>query len=193
MWRWIPVALGIFMPTLATAHAAPSRRRIVHVRGPLILSPTDPKIVERGRTQPGLLLTLHVTYWNYLGLTRPFLPRRRDNPSAAACGARDGRKSLHATSNCRWRTGRYQLGRRCGHRVLQANRARARCSNLSSTQHADDKHYSELSVGRPNSNLPALAPPLGCWQLTRRFSDCNIDLSLSACRPQQGSHSSASK
>jgi hypothetical protein len=75
MQRWILVALGIFVPTLAMAQGAP--RPIV---GELFTSegcsscpPADAKIAELARTRPDLLLlTFHVTYWNYLGWRDPF-------------------------------------------------------------------------------------------------------------------------
>jgi hypothetical protein len=75
MRRWLLVALGIFVPTLAMAQGAP--RPIV---GELFTSegcsscpPADAKIAELARTRPDLLLlTFHVTYWNYLGWHDPF-------------------------------------------------------------------------------------------------------------------------
>ena len=75
MQRWIVVALGIFLPTLAMAQGAP--RPIV---GELFTSegcsscpPADARIAELARTRPDLLLlTFHVTYWNYLGWRDPF-------------------------------------------------------------------------------------------------------------------------
>jgi hypothetical protein len=75
MRRWLLVALGIFIPTLAAAQGAP--RPIV---GELFTSegcsscpPADAKIAELARTRPDLLLlTFHVTYWNYLGWHDPF-------------------------------------------------------------------------------------------------------------------------
>jgi hypothetical protein len=72
---WLAGAIGLLLPTLAVAQPAP--RPVV---GELFTSegcsscpPADAKVAELARTRPDLLLlTFHVTYWNYLGWRDPF-------------------------------------------------------------------------------------------------------------------------
>lgn len=72
---WLAVAIGILAPTLAAAQ--PAARPVV---GELFTSegcsscpPADAKVAELARTRPDLLLlTFHVTYWNYLGWRDPY-------------------------------------------------------------------------------------------------------------------------
>jgi len=75
MRLWLAAAIGLLMPTLASAQQVP--RPIV---GELFTSegcsscpPADAAIAELARTRPDLLLlTFHVTYWNYLGWQDPY-------------------------------------------------------------------------------------------------------------------------
>jgi hypothetical protein len=72
---WLAVAIGLLVPTLAATQPAP--RPVV---GELFTSegcsscpPADAKVAELARTRPDLLLlTFHVTYWNYLGWHDPY-------------------------------------------------------------------------------------------------------------------------
>ncbi len=72
---WLAAAIGALLPTLAAAQ--PAARPVV---GELFTSegcsscpPADAKVVELARTRPDLLLlTFHVTYWNYLGWHDPY-------------------------------------------------------------------------------------------------------------------------
>ena len=72
---WLAGAIGILVPALAVAQPAP--RPVV---GELFTSegcsscpPADAKVAELARTRPDLLLlTFHVTYWNYLGWRDPY-------------------------------------------------------------------------------------------------------------------------
>jgi hypothetical protein len=72
---WLAAAVGALVPTLAAAQ--PIVRPIV---GELFTSegcsscpPADAKVAELARTRPDLLLlTFHVTYWNYLGWHDPY-------------------------------------------------------------------------------------------------------------------------
>jgi hypothetical protein len=72
---WLAGAVGILVPTLAAAQ--PAARPVV---GELFTSegcsscpPADAKVAELARTRPDLLLlTFHVTYWNYLGWRDPY-------------------------------------------------------------------------------------------------------------------------
>jgi hypothetical protein len=71
----LAAAIGVMLPTVATAE--PPGRPVV---GELFTSegcsscpPADAKVVELARTRPDLLLlTFHVTYWNYLGWQDPY-------------------------------------------------------------------------------------------------------------------------
>ncbi len=75
MRRWLAVAIGVLVPTLAAAQSAP--RLVV---GELFTSegcsscpPADAKVAELAGTRPDLLLlTFHVTYWNSLGWRDPY-------------------------------------------------------------------------------------------------------------------------
>ena len=75
MHSWLVAAIGLLAPTLAAAQPAP--RPVV---GELFTSegcsscpPADAKVAELARTRPDLLLlTFHVTYWNYLGWQDPY-------------------------------------------------------------------------------------------------------------------------
>jgi hypothetical protein len=75
MRLWLTVAVGVLMPTLVAAQ--PAARPVV---GELFTSegcsscpPADAKVAELARTRPDLLLlTFHVTYWNYLGWHDPY-------------------------------------------------------------------------------------------------------------------------
>jgi len=72
---WLSAIIGALMPTLAAAQ--PVTRPIV---GELFTSegcsscpPADAAVAELARTRPDLLmLTFHVTYWNYLGWHDPY-------------------------------------------------------------------------------------------------------------------------
>jgi hypothetical protein len=72
---WLAGAIGILVPTFAVAQPAP--RPVV---GELFTSegcsscpPADANVAELARTRPDLLLlTFHVTYWNYLGWRDPY-------------------------------------------------------------------------------------------------------------------------
>jgi hypothetical protein len=72
---WLAAAIGALVPTLAGAQ--PAMRPVV---GELFTSegcsscpPADAKVAELVRTRPDLLLlTFHVTYWNYLGWHDPY-------------------------------------------------------------------------------------------------------------------------
>lgn len=72
---WLAAAIGALVPTLAVAQ--PTVRPVV---GELFTSEgcsscpaADAKIAELARTRPDLLLlTFHVTYWNYLGWRDPY-------------------------------------------------------------------------------------------------------------------------
>jgi hypothetical protein len=83
MRRWFLIAVGLLVPTLAVAQGVP--RPIV---GELFTSegcsscpPADAKVADLARRRPDLLLlTFHVTYWNYLGWRDPY-------SSAAICSA----------------------------------------------------------------------------------------------------------
>jgi hypothetical protein len=75
MCFWLAAAIGVLMPALAAAQ--PATRPVV---GELFTSegcsscpPADAKIAELARTRPDLLLlTFHVTYWNFLGWHDPY-------------------------------------------------------------------------------------------------------------------------
>jgi hypothetical protein len=72
---WLAAAIGALVPTFAVAQ--PTVRPVV---GELFTSegcsscpPADAKIAALARTRPDLLLlTFHVTYWNYLGWRDPY-------------------------------------------------------------------------------------------------------------------------
>jgi hypothetical protein len=75
MRRWLLVALGVFVPTLAMAQGVsrPIVGELFTSEGCSSCPPADAKIAELARTRPDLLLlTFHVTYWNYLGWHDPF-------------------------------------------------------------------------------------------------------------------------
>ncbi|HEY4175031.1 MAG TPA: DUF1223 domain-containing protein [Rhodopila sp.] len=72
---WLAAAIAVLLPTLAAAQ--PPERPVV---GELFTSegcsscpPADAKLAELVRTRPDLLLlSFHVTYWNYLGWRDPY-------------------------------------------------------------------------------------------------------------------------
>jgi hypothetical protein len=72
---WLAAAIAVLLPTLAAAQ--PAERPVV---GELFTSegcsscpPADAKLAELVRTRPDLLLlSFHVTYWNYLGWRDPY-------------------------------------------------------------------------------------------------------------------------
>jgi hypothetical protein len=76
---WLSAVIGALMPALAAAQpVTPSLTR--PIVGELFTSegcsscpPADAKVAELARTRPDLLmLTFHVTYWNYLGWHDPY-------------------------------------------------------------------------------------------------------------------------
>jgi hypothetical protein len=74
MRLWLVVALGIVLPafTVAQQPTRPVVGELFTSEGCSSCPPADGKIAERARTRPDLLLlTFHVTYWNYLGWHDP--------------------------------------------------------------------------------------------------------------------------
>jgi hypothetical protein len=72
---WLAAAIGVLMPALAAAQPAgrPVVGELFTSEGCSSCPPADAKIAELARTRPDLLLlTFHVTYWNYLGWHDPY-------------------------------------------------------------------------------------------------------------------------
>src|SRR5689334_3441401 len=72
---WPAVALGIMLPafTVAQQLKRPILGELYTSEGCSSCPPADAKIAELARTRPDLLLlTFHVTYWNYLGWHDPY-------------------------------------------------------------------------------------------------------------------------
>jgi hypothetical protein len=71
---WLAGAIGILVPTLAAAQPArPVVGELFTSEGCSSCPPADAKVAELARTRPDLLLlTFHVTYWNYLGWRDPY-------------------------------------------------------------------------------------------------------------------------
>lgn len=72
---WPIAALGVLLPLFATAQEPmhPVVGELFTSEGCSSCPPADEKIAELARTRPDLLLlTFHVTYWNYLGWHDPY-------------------------------------------------------------------------------------------------------------------------
>ena len=72
---WLAAAIGVLMPTLVAAQPAdrPVVGELFTSEGCSSCPPADAKVAELARTRPDLLLlTFHVTYWNYLGWHDPY-------------------------------------------------------------------------------------------------------------------------
>ena len=72
---WLVAAIGTLMPALAAAQPAgrPVVGELFTSEGCSSCPPADAKVAELARTRPDLLLlTFHVTYWNYLGWHDPY-------------------------------------------------------------------------------------------------------------------------
>lgn len=75
MRLWLAAALGVLLPALAAAQQPlrPVVGELFTSEGCSSCPPADAKIAELARTRPDLLLlTFHVTYWNYLGWHDPY-------------------------------------------------------------------------------------------------------------------------
>jgi hypothetical protein len=75
MRLWLAVALGVLLPAVAGAQqpVRPVVGELFTSEGCSSCPPADTKIAELARTrQDLLLLTFHVTYWNYLGWDDPY-------------------------------------------------------------------------------------------------------------------------
>jgi hypothetical protein len=72
---WLAAAIGALVPTFAVAQPAvrPIVGELFTSEGCSSCPPADAKIAALARTRPDLLLlTFHVTYWNYLGWHDPY-------------------------------------------------------------------------------------------------------------------------
>lgn len=72
---WLAVTIGVLAPALAAAQsvARPVVGELFTSEGCSSCPPADAKVAELVRTRPDLLLlTFHVTYWNYLGWRDPY-------------------------------------------------------------------------------------------------------------------------
>lgn len=75
MRLWPAATLGVLLPALAVAQqpVRPVVGELFTSEGCSSCPPADAKIAELTRTRPDLLLlTFHVTYWNYLGWHDPY-------------------------------------------------------------------------------------------------------------------------
>ena len=75
MRLWLVVALGVLLPVAAGAQqpVRPVVGELFTSEGCSSCPPADAKVAELVRTRPDLLLlTFHVTYWNYLGWQDPY-------------------------------------------------------------------------------------------------------------------------
>ena len=75
MRLWPAVALGVMLPafTVAQQPTRPVVGELFTSEGCSSCPPADAKVAELARTRPDLLLlTFHVTYWNYLGWHDPY-------------------------------------------------------------------------------------------------------------------------